>query len=91
MVNINSNSIEITESIKSHASKVLDKLHSHFHKDSAKISYSAEGHQFKAIIEYRSGKLSATASCIHDDLYQALTLAADKVEKQLRTQKEKHH
>ncbi len=91
MININSNSLEVTDSIRAHIEKVTSKISEHFHMDSANISYSAEGSQFKAVIEFRSGKLQATATTTNHDLYRALTESANKVERQLKDQKAKFH
>ncbi|KOY38063.1 ribosome hibernation-promoting factor, HPF/YfiA family [Vibrio parahaemolyticus] len=89
MIQINSNSLKVTDAIRAHVDKVIGKISEHFHMDSANISYSAEGSQFKAVIDFRSGKLQATGTATEHDLYKALTDSANKVERQLKDQKEK--
>ena len=90
-VNISGHHIEVTESLHNYVSTKLDKLERHFDKmGNVQVTLSVEKERQKAeaSINVKGGQVHADA--VHDDLYAAIDLLNDKLDRQLIKRKEKN-
>lgn len=90
--NIRSEKIEVIDSIKNYLTSKLDKLDRYFddsHLIDCKILLIVRGreHKVEVTIPYKSFQLRAEAS--HSDMYAAIDLVIDKLERQIRKYKTK--
>ncbi|TXR52168.1 ribosome hibernation-promoting factor, HPF/YfiA family [Reinekea thalattae] len=90
-VNISGHHVEVTESLHNYVSSKLDKLERHFDQmGNIQITLSVEKERQKAeaSINVKGGQVHADA--VHDDLYAAIDLLNDKLDRQLIKRKEKN-
>lgn len=89
-VNISGHHIEVTDSLQRYVTSRLDKLERHFDQiGNVQVTLSVEKSRQKAeaSINIKGGQLHADAE--HNDLYAAIDLLNDKLDRQLLKHKEK--
>lgn len=89
-VNISGHHIEVTDSLQNYVTTKLDKLERHFDQiGNVQVTLTVEKERQKAeaSINVKGGQLHADA--VHDDLYAAIDLMNDKLDRQLIKHKEK--
>jgi putative sigma-54 modulation protein len=89
-VNISGHHIEVTDSLQNYVSTKLDKLQRHFDQiGNVQVTLTVEKERQKAeaSVNVKGGQLHADA--VHEDLYAAIDLMNDKLDRQLIKHKEK--
>lgn len=89
-VNISGHHVEVTEALHDYVIKKLERLASHFdHITNVQVTLSVEKlvQKVEAILHTRGAEIIATAE--HGDMYAAIDLLSDKLDRQLVKQKEK--
>ena len=88
--NIRGNKIDVTEAINDYLESKLSKVEKYFDKDvEAKAIISARGREQKVEVTIWSGKYNVRAEEVNEDLYSAIDLVVDKLERQLKRYKSK--
>ena len=88
--NIRGNKIDVTESINDYLKSKLSKVEKYFDDDvEAKAIISAKGREQKVEVTIWSGKYNVRAEEVNEDLYSAIDLVVDKLERQLKKYKDK--
>lgn len=90
-VNISGHHVEVTESLHNYVSTKLDKLQRHFDQiGNVQVTLSVEKERQKAeaSLNVKGGQVHADA--VHEDLYAAIDLMNDKLDRQLIKRKEKN-
>ena len=88
--NIRGNKIDVTEAIEEYLKTKLSKVEKYFDDSiEAKAVISAKGLEQKVEVTIWSGKYNIRAEETHTDLYAAIDLVVDKLEKQLKKYKSK--
>ena len=88
--NIRGNKIDVTEAINDYIKSKLSKVEKYFDDDvEAKAIISARGKDQKVEVTIWSGKYNVRAEETHEDLYAAVDLVVDKLERQLKKYKDK--
>lgn len=86
--------LEATAALRDYAVEKASKIRSYFGEpNEITIVLSSEKHRYTAEIMLKAGRITANASEETDDLYSAVDLAVDKVDRQIKKHKEKlkHH
>ena len=89
-LNVSGHHVELTDSLRSYISTKLERLERHFDRiTSMSVILSVEKQRQKAesTIHVSGGEIFAEAE--HDDLYAAIDMLADKLDRQLIKKKEK--
>lgn len=89
-VNISGHHVEVTEALQSYVSTKLDKLERHFDQIGnvqVTLTVEKERQRAEASLNVKGAQLHADAE--HDDLYAAIDLMNDKLDRQLIKHKEK--
>ncbi|WP_066017423.1 ribosome hibernation-promoting factor, HPF/YfiA family [Endozoicomonas atrinae] len=89
-VNISGHHVEVTEALHDYVIKKLERLASHFdHITNVQVTLSVEklAQKAEAVLHTRGAEINATAE--HEDMYAAIDLLSDKLDRQLVKQKEK--
>ena len=90
-VNISGHHIEVTDPLKEYVSSRLKKLERHFdHITNVQVTLSVEKSRQKAEAQVHLTGLQIHADATHDDLYAAIDLMNDKLDRQLLKHKEKN-
>ena len=88
--NIRGNKLEVTEAINDYIVSKLSRVEKYFDDDvEAKAIISAKGIEQKVEVTIWSGKYNVRAEEVNADLYAAIDLVVDKLEKQLKRYKGK--
>ena len=90
-VTVSGHHIEVTDSLRNYISSKLERLERHFdHITNMNVILSVEKQRQKAesTIHVSGGEIFADAE--HDDLYAAIDMLADKLDRQLIKHKQKH-
>lgn len=88
--NIRGNKIDVTEAINDYLESKLAKVEKYFDDDvEAKAIISAKGREQKVEVTIWSGKYNVRAEETNEDLYSAIDLVVDKIERQLKRYKDK--
>ncbi len=89
-INVSGHHIEVTDALRSYVVTKLDKLERHFdrinHMDVI-LSVEKQRQKAESTVRLAGGELFADAES--DDLYAAIDMLADKLDRQLIKQKEK--
>ena len=91
-VNISGQHLEVTEPLRTYIGEKLDRLERHFDKItnvSVIISVEKLLHKIEATLHIPVGPGEVVANAEHTDMYAAIDLLADKLDRQLKKQKEK--
>jgi putative sigma-54 modulation protein len=89
-LNVSGHHVELTDSLRSYVSTKMEKLERHFDKiTNMTVILSVEKQRQKAesTIHISGGEIFADAE--HEDLYAAIDMLADKLDRQLIKKKEK--
>ncbi len=88
--NIRGNKMDVTEAIKDYLESKLSKVEKYFDDDvEAKAIVSAKGREQKVEVTIWSGKYNVRAEETNEDLYAAIDLVVEKLERQLKKYKDK--
>lgn len=88
--NIRGNKIDVTQAINDYLKSKLSKVEKYFEDDvEAKAIISAKGREQKVEVTIWSGKYNVRAEESNEDLYSAIDLVVDKLERQLKRYKDK--
>lgn len=89
-VNISGHHIEVTEPLREYVNTRLEKLERHFdHITNVQVTLSVEKTRQKAEAQIHLRGTQIHADATHDDLYAAIDLMNDKLDRQLLKHKEK--
>ena len=89
-LNVSGHHVEVTDSLRNYVSTKLERLERHFDRiTNMNVILSVEKQRQKAesTIHVSGGEIYAEAE--HDDLYAAIDMLADKLDRQLIKKKEK--
>lgn len=89
-LNVSGHHVEVTDSLRNYVAQKLERLERHFdHITTMSVILSVEKQRQKAesTIHISGGEIFADAE--HDDLYAAIDMLADKLDRQLIKKKEK--
>lgn len=90
-LNISGHHVELTDSMKDYVSSKLEKLERHFdHISNVQVTLSVEKQRqiAEATLHISGGDVHATAE--NDDMYAAIDLLIDKLDRQILKHKEKN-
>ena len=88
--NIRGNKIDVTAAIEDYLKSKISKVEKYFNDSAeAKAIISAKGKDQKVEVTIWSGKYNVRAEETHEDLYAAIDLVLDKLERQLKKYKDK--
>ena len=88
--NIRGNKMDVTAAIEDYIKQKISKVEKYFNESSeAKVIVSARGKDQKVEVTIWSGKYNVRAEEVHEDLYAAIDLVLDKLERQLKKYKDK--
>lgn len=89
-VNISGHHVEVTEALQNYVSVKLDKLQRHFDQiGNVQVTLSIEKERQKAEASLNVKGAQLHADAVHEDLYAAIDLMNDKLDRQLLKHKEK--
>ena len=89
-VNISGHHVEVTDPLREYVKAKLDKLERHFDQiTNVQITLSVEKTRQKAEAQIHLRGAQIHADATHDDLYAAIDLMNDKLDRQLLKHKEK--
>ena len=89
-VNVSGHHIEVTDSLRNYVSSKFEKLERHFDRitnTSVILSVEKQRQKAESTIHVSGGEIYADAE--HDDLYAAIDMLTDKLDRQLIKKKEK--
>ncbi len=89
-LNVSGHHVEVTDSLRNYVSTKLEKLERHFDRItnmSVILSVEKQRQKAESTIHVSGGEIYADAE--HDDLYAAIDMLADKLDRQLIKKKEK--
>ncbi|GGX70230.1 ribosome hibernation-promoting factor, HPF/YfiA family [Saccharospirillum salsuginis] len=89
-VNISGHHVEVTDALNDYVAQKLEKLERHFDQiGNVQVTLSVEKQRQKAEASVNIKGAQLHADAIHDDLYAAIDLMNDKLDRQLLKHKEK--
>ncbi len=91
-INVSGHHVEVTDSLRSYVNTKLDRLERHFDKIihmSVILSVEKQRQKAESTIRISGGEVYADAES--EDLYAAIDMLADKLDRQLLKQKEKQN
>ena len=91
-LNVSGHHLEVTDSLRNYVSIKLERLERHFgriNKMNVILSVEKQRQKAESTIQVSGGEIYADAE--HDDLYAAIDLLADKLDRQIIKKKEKTH
>jgi putative sigma-54 modulation protein len=89
-VNVSGHHVEVTDSLRNYVATKLEKLERHFDRItnmSVILSVEKQRQKAESTVHISGGEIYADAE--HDDLYTAIDMLADKLDRQLIKKKEK--
>ena len=89
-LNVSGHHVEVTDSLRNYVSTKLERLERHFDRItnmSVILSVEKQRQKAESTIHAAGGEIYADAE--HDDLYAAIDMLADKLDRQLIKKKEK--
>ena len=91
-LNVSGHHLEVTDSLRNYVSIKLERLERHFgriNKMNVILSVEKQRQKAESTIQVSGGEIYADAE--HDDLYAAIDMLADKLDRQIIKKKEKTH
>ena len=91
-INVSGHHVEVTDSLRSYVNTKLDRLERHFDKIihmNVILSVEKQRQKAESTIRISGGEVYADAES--EDLYAAIDMLADKLDRQLLNQKEKQY
>ena len=91
-LNVSGHHLEVTDSLRNYVSIKLERLERHFGritKMNVILSVEKQRQKAESTIQVSGGEIYADAE--HDDLYAAIDMLADKLDRQIIKKKEKAH
>ena len=91
-LNVSGHHLEVTDSLRNYVSIKLERLERHFGritKMNVILSVEKQRQKAESTIHVSGGEIYADAE--HDDLYAAIDMLADKLDRQIIKKKEKTH
>ena len=91
-INVSGHHVEVTDSLRSYVNTKLDRLERHFDKIihmNVILSVEKQRQKAESTIRISGGEVYADAES--EDLYAAIDMLADKLDRQLLEQKEKQY
>ena len=91
-LNVSGHHLEVTDSLRNYVSIKLERLERHFGritKMNVILSVEKKRQKAESTIQVSGGEIYADAE--HDDLYAAIDMLADKLDRQIIKKKEKTH
>ena len=91
-LNVSGHHLEVTDSLRNYVSIKLERLERHFGritKMNVILSVEKQRQKAESTIQVSGGEIYADAE--HDDLYAAIDMLADKLDRQIIKKKEKTH
>jgi len=91
-LNVSGHHLEVTDSLRNYVSIKLERLERHFGritKMNVILSVEKQRQKAESTIQVSGGEIYADAE--HDDLYTAIDMLADKLDRQIIKKKEKTH
>ena len=89
-VNISGHHVEVTEALQNYVSVKLDKLQRHFDQiGNVQVTLTVEKARQKAEASMNVKGAQLHADAVHEDLYAAIDLMNDKLDRQIIKHKEK--
>lgn len=89
-VNISGHHVEVTDALNDYVTQKLEKLERHFDQiGNVQVTLSIEKQRQKAEASLNLKGAQLHADAIHDDLYAAIDLMNDKLDRQVLKHKEK--
>ena len=91
-INVSGHHVEVTDSLRSYVNTKLDRLERHFDKIihmNVILSVEKQRQKAESTIRISGGEVYADAES--EDLYAAIDMPADKLDRQLLKQKEKQY
>ena len=91
-LNVSGHHLEVTHSLRNYVSIKLERLERHFGritKMNVILSVEKQRQKAESTIQVSGGEIYADAE--HDDLYTAIDMLADKLDRQIIKKKEKTH
>ena len=90
-LNVSGHQLEVTAAIRGYVSIKLERVRRHFdHVIDAHVTLSASKLGQKAEVTLRVPGRELHCTCVHPDLYAAIDLLADKLDRQVLKYKGKH-
>ncbi len=89
-INISGHHVDLTDALRDYVNTKMDKLERHFDQISnvqTTLSVEKQRQKAEASVNIKGGQLFADAE--HDDMYAAIDLMVDKLDRQLLKHKEK--
>jgi ribosomal subunit interface protein len=87
-INISGIHFSITEAIHAHSCSRIKKLAKRYPLITANITLSKSHHDFTCSAEYKGHQLDATSTATNKDLYKAISISMERLERQLNDKKE---
>ena len=91
-VNISGQHLEVTEPLRAYIGEKLERLERHFDKiTNVQVTLKVEKllQKIEATLHIPNGPKEVVANAEHNDMYAAIDLLADKLDRQLKKHKEK--
>ena len=90
-VNISGHHVEVTEALQTYVANKIEKLERHFDQiGNVQVTLSIEKERQKAEASLNVKGAQLHADAVHDDLYAAIDLMNDKLDRQIIKHKEKN-
>ncbi|WP_426416084.1 ribosome hibernation-promoting factor, HPF/YfiA family [Aestuariirhabdus sp. LZHN29] len=90
-INISGHHVDVTEALREYVATKVDRLERHFDSITSvnvTLSIEKEGQKAEANLHVRGADIHATA--VHEDMYAAIDMLSDKLDRQLMKHKEKN-
>ena len=89
-LNISGHHVDLTPPLRDYVANKLDKLTRHFDNiTNAQVTLTVDKHQQKAEANIHVGGATLFANSVNEDMYAAIDLLSDKLDRQLLKHKEK--
>ncbi len=90
-INISGHHVEVTEALQTYVANKIEKLERHFDQiGNVQVTLSIEKERQKAEASLNVKGAQLHADAVHDDLYAAIDLMNDKLDRQIIKHKEKN-